>query len=223
MLSLATRAAEPEVRVLGQMRRMFMAHDLGPNVDLSQVNREPHLYALGPLPGLKGEITVLDSQVFVSRVKNKNPEVTLDPAAHSVFLVYASVPSWRSVAVPANALNEQELANLLGRHVHSANRAAFLVRGKAISAKYHIQNYQGEARDLTHEAHDQAKAFFELSNTAVELVGFFTNREEDGGAFVHPGQTTHIHLISLDRKSMGHLESITLAPGAEVFLASGNP
>ena len=50
------------------------------------------------------------------------------------------------------------------------------------------------------------------------MVGFFSNREEDAGSFVHQGQTTHIHIISSDRKSMGHLESITLAPGATLFL-----
>jgi hypothetical protein len=85
-------------------------------------------------------------------------------------------------------------------------------------ARYHVQNYQGKAEDLTHEAHDKAKVFYDLCDTPVQLVGFFTNREDDGGSFVHPGQTTHLHVISEDHKSMGHVESVTLAPGATLFL-----
>jgi len=86
------------------------------------------------------------------------------------------------------------------------------------AARYHIQNYTGKAEQLTHEAHDRAKVFFEIANTPVELVGFFTNREGDGGTFVHMGQTTHVHLILRDRKDMGHLESVKLAPGAKLLL-----
>jgi acetolactate decarboxylase len=144
--------------------------------------------------------------------------ITLDPGAKTVFLVYALVPAWRSINIPTNVLNETDLATFLERSLFAKARSAFLVRGVATRARYHIQNYQGKAEDLTHEAHDKAKAFFDLSDTPVQLVGFFTNREEDGGSFVHQGQTTHIHLISDDHKSMGHLESVTLAPGAKLFL-----
>ena len=32
------------------------------------------------------------------------------------------------------------------------------------------------------------------------------------------GQTTHVHVISRDRKEMGHVESIKLKPGAKLLL-----
>src|SRR6266853_1823188 len=141
VFSALSAGANSDVHLLGELRRMFTARDIGPNVDLAQVSKDPHLYALGPLAGLKGEITVADGQVFVSK-----------------------------------------------------------------------------AKDLTHEAHDAAKVFLELTNAPVELVGFFTNREGDGGSFVHMGQTTHIHIITKDRKQMGHLESIKLGTGARLLL-----
>jgi len=219
--SVALRNKEngnPGVHLIGEMRRMFTERDIRPNVELSRLTTNAHLYALGPVAGLKGEVTVLDSQVFVSKVAGTQAVVSLEPKVKSVFLVYASVPAWRSVALPANAVTEQDLANFLQSQLPANTRSAFLVRGTAITARYHIQNYQGKAKELTHEAHDKAKVFLDLSNTPVELVGFFTNREDDGGTFVHRGQTTHIHLISADRKHMGHLESIKLAPGAKLML-----
>ena len=207
-----------ELQVIGEMRRMFTAHDIGPNVQLPDVLKEPHLYAIGPEAGLRGEITIVDSHPFVSKVDAQQPAVRLDPSAKAVFLVCASVPAWRAVTVPANVVSESDLASFLEHSLPANSRCAFLVRATALSARYHIQNYQGRPEDLTHEAHDKAKAFFELSNTPVQLVGFFSNREEDAGSFVHRGQTTHIHMISDDHKAMGHLESITLAPGAKLSL-----
>ena len=221
-LSTPIVALTSEVRVIGHMRRMFMAHDIGPNVELRKVTQEPHLYALGPLAQLKGEITVVDGQVFVSKANGNQAIVTLDPGAKAIFLVYASVPAWRSITIPKNVATETDLATFLDRSLSPKARSPFLVRGTALRAKYHIQNYHGKAQDLTHDAHEKAKVLYDLSNTLVQLVGFFSNLEEDAGSFVHQGQTTHIHIISDDRKSMGHLESITLAPGATLLLPEGN-
>lgn len=217
-LSAATARAGTEVRVIGEMRRMFMAHDIGPNVDLAKLKSASHLYALGPVAGLKGEITVVDSRVFVSRAHGKDAVVSVEPNASAIFLVHSSVSAWRSIAIPTNIVTDADLASFLQGQLPANSRSAFLVRGTAARAQYHIQNYQGKAEDLTHAAHDKSKVLFELTQTPVELVGFFTNREEDGGSFVHQGQTIHIHLISEDRKSMGHLESISLAPGATLLL-----
>ena len=113
-LSTPIVALTSEVRVIGHMRRMFMAHDIGPNVELRKVTQEPHLYALGPLAQLKGEITVVDGQVFVSKANGNQAIVTLDPAAKAIFLVYASVPAWRSISVPTNVATENGPRNLFG-------------------------------------------------------------------------------------------------------------
>jgi hypothetical protein len=40
-LSTSTGLSSSDVRVFGQMRRMFMAHEIGPNVDLRKITREP--------------------------------------------------------------------------------------------------------------------------------------------------------------------------------------
>ena len=218
VFSALSAGANSDVHLLGEMRRMFTARDIGPNVDLAQVNRNPHLYALGPLAGLRGEVTVSDGQVFVSKSNGQKPIVTIDSNVRSVFLVYASEPAWRSVDIPDSVLTEKDLAAFVESQLPKDTRSAFRVEGNALSARYHIQNYKGSARDLTHEAHDAAKVFLDLTNAPVDLVGFFTNRDGDGGSFVHMGQTTHVHIISKDRKHMGHLESIKLGPGARLLL-----
>lgn len=207
-----------DVQVMGEMRRMFTAHDIGPNVHLDRMTVDPHLYALGPVAGLQGEVTVVDGQVFVSRAGSDGPVVTVEPKVKSVFLVYAYVPVWNQTAIPENVHNEKDLAEFVETKLAANSRSVFLVRGTARHAQYHVQNYHGSPKDLTHELHDKSKVLYDLHDTPVELVGFFSNREEDGGSFVHMGQKTHIHLISADHKQMGHLESLDLAPGAKLML-----
>src|SRR5438309_8788924 len=80
--------AASEVQVIGEMRRMFTAQDIRPNVDLASVTKKPHLYGLGPLAGLHGEITVLDGEVYVSDASTGQPTVAIDPNAKAVFLVH---------------------------------------------------------------------------------------------------------------------------------------
>jgi acetolactate decarboxylase len=218
-LCASLAASNSDVRVIGQMRRMFMAHDIGPNVDLREIlTREPHVYALGPLAGLTGEVTIIDSQVFTSKVNGQKQTLALDTSVKTVFLVYASVRGWRSITLPTNIVSEIDLATFLAQSMPVMTRSAFLIRGKAIHLQYHVQDYHGKAEDLTHESHDKSKVLFQLFDCPMQLIGFFTNREEDGGSFVHQGQTTHIHVLSEDHKAMGHLESVSLAPGARLLV-----
>ena len=89
---------------------MFLDHDIGPHVDSAVITRNQHVYALGPVAGLQGEITVLDGQVFVSKAAGSKPAVTLDPKIKSVFLVYASVFSDANQPQPTRARAGQRAA-----------------------------------------------------------------------------------------------------------------
>jgi len=88
---------------------------------------------------VKGEITVMDGQVFVSSANGKQAVVALDPNAQSVFLVYASVPEWRSVVIPTNTVSEPDLAAFLQSQLSANTHTAFLVQKTAVRAQYHIQ------------------------------------------------------------------------------------
>src|SRR5215471_7533537 len=143
VLPLATQAEE--VHVSGEMRRMFTAHDIGANASLARVNTNPHLYALGPMAGLKGEITALNGDVFTSQVIGNRPSVTINPETKAVFLVYAFVSKWRTIDITPNVSTESDLAAFVEKQLARDMRSVFLVNGLALSARYHIQNYQGAA------------------------------------------------------------------------------
>jgi len=55
------------------------------------------------------------------------------------------------------------------------------------------------------EAH-QRQANYSLKNSEVDIVGFFSTDHK--GIFTHRDSYLHMHLISSDRKKMGHLDKL---------------
>ena len=64
-------------------------------MSLPELRRFEHLYALGPLEGLRGEISVFDGVPLIARVREGTVTVAAEDGAGACFLVYADVPSWR--------------------------------------------------------------------------------------------------------------------------------
>src|SRR5438046_1295758 len=54
------------VEWIGEMHKAMHDGDVGAKVRLSDLAATPHLSAIGPLAGLKGEITVIDGHSFVA-------------------------------------------------------------------------------------------------------------------------------------------------------------
>src|SRR5262249_12280646 len=66
-------------------------------VDLERFAATPHVSALGPLEGVSGEITIVDGEPSVARVRNGAVVTERTFRARGCFLVWAVVPRWRSV------------------------------------------------------------------------------------------------------------------------------
>lgn len=70
--------------------------DASATLRLSDIKPQDGLLALGPVADLGGEITVLDGEVFVSRVtEHRLPETAPENDVPAAFLVWAHVPSWQ--------------------------------------------------------------------------------------------------------------------------------
>jgi len=67
------------------------------------------------------------------------------------------------------------------------------------------------------EAH-QNELYIKLKKQDAELLGFFST--EHKGVFTHHDSNVHIHVITADRKKMGHLESMAIKKGtARLYIA----
>jgi acetolactate decarboxylase len=183
----------------------------------------PHLYGLGPLEGLRGEVSIFDSVPSIARIERDMVVTAASWRERACFLVWAQVPAWfeRSFEratdpIPAGGLDS------LAREVVALAREAgldpdrplpFRVRATAVEATLHVL----DKRDgLPHnpERHEQAKVRRTLQHTGVELVGFYSRQHR--GIFTPKESNVHVHLRTEDARISGHLEAIRLTPGARL-------
>ena len=99
-----------EVVCVGRLSTVHRDGDASPHIRLSEVAGSRGFQAIGPLAGLRGEITVLDGVPFVTRVENNEIQVRHDTGGvMAPFLVYAEVREWETLPVDASV---QSIASL---------------------------------------------------------------------------------------------------------------
>jgi hypothetical protein len=201
------------LRWAGAQHRV-LAGDLTPAVRLSELAGIPHLYAVGPRAGLRGEVTILDGRALVSTLRAGTMSVSESFDHEACFLVQAQVPRWRSTVIGDALPGMAELARMLPDAarlvgIDVSEPFPFLLAGRADSATVHVL----DKRDgLPHNAerHERAKVRFVLAG-AVEVIGFHSARHE--GIFIPRGSSVHAHLRTADDRCAGHLDALRMAAG----------
>ena len=185
---------------------------------LEGLSTSAHLYALGPLEGLRGEVSIFDSAPSIARIRDGAIATESTWKARACFLVWADVPGWTwqlldPVPPDLEALGGP-LMGLARNTGHDAEEPLpFLVTGTAAEMTLHVLDKRG---GLTHDAerHEQAKVRRTLRGERVELIGFYSPRHR--GIFTPKDSNLHVHLRTADDRISGHLERIRLAPGARL-------
>ena len=212
-----------EVHWAGEQRRAVQG-DVAAKVRLTDLGDAQGLCAVGPLEGMRGEITVAGGRVAISRVHAGSVQVDEDRDVGAAFLVWIEAPAWRVVELPADVGDEASLGSFLPRALAAAGLdpsrpAAFRIDGDAESLAFHVLDMP-DGSPASPEAHERAKRRFALRGAGVRLVGFRSSGHR--GVFTPPGSDLHVHFVSEDRRSSGHVESFILAPGATLRVA-GHP
>jgi acetolactate decarboxylase len=200
-------------------QRDVLAGDLRGHVSLETLSRVPHLYGLGPLEGVRGEVSIFDGVPSIARIDRHTVVTAASWNVRACFLVWAQVPAWSE--------RDAEHGNLAGldgleREVVVLAREAgldpdrpfpFRVRATAVEATLHVLDKR-DGLAHTPERHEQSKVRHTLEDTGVELIGFHSQRHR--GIFTPGEANIHVHLQTEDGRISGHLEAIRLAPVARV-------
>src|SRR5262249_59425763 len=90
------------VRYIGAQQDIFTTGRANAALSLRALAGLPSLYALGPVAGLDGEITIVNSQPYISQVRGGGDAYSVDHTfAHgAIFLVWAQVRAWPDIPVP---------------------------------------------------------------------------------------------------------------------------
>lgn len=207
------------VQYKGTMRAMFEKNQIVGKYAVKPLLAKPHLYALGQLDKLMGEIMVWDGKLFVSKVNGDVVETTTPKDAKAVFLVWSYVSQWRELTIPNEVKTYKQLEMFVAQKAVQAGHDTskpfpFLLKGTVAEGDFHVINLAPDGTPHTREKHDAAKAHFPLENAAVNILGFYSTKHK--GIFTHHTSNMHLHVVTADGEKMGHLDD--LVPGATLRL-----
>lgn len=208
-------------KIVGAMKNVMRKGELFPTIDLDTIANKKHLYGLGPVEYLTGEIMIVDGRCYKSVVLNDTAmQVTETFEIKAPFFGYANVENWMESVLPDTVQSIDQLETFLNQTTKIRPRPFFFRLTAAVeSANIHIVNLpKGTKVSSPEEAH-RGQRNFEIRNRYVELIGFFSTEHKT--IFTHHDTYLHIHLITDNRKQMGHLEALSIKKGtAKLYLPS---
>jgi acetolactate decarboxylase len=208
------------VRWVGEMHKAVHEGDTGGKVALASLLATPHLFAIGPVAGLRGEITVIDGAPSIGLVGEEGPLVSARAEVDAAFLVWAREPRWVRLVIPESIRTEQDIETFVPQAAKEAGLTSdeplpFRIEGRADRVDLHVI-WQDKDTPPGKEAHEKAKVPAVILGASVAIVGFWSPSHR--GVFTPAFSDIHMHVVSGDGRSTGHVESMRLAPGAVLML-----
>jgi alpha-acetolactate decarboxylase len=204
---------------IGSQREAMMMGKRSAVLDLRTLKGRPNLYGLGPLEWLGGEITIVDGHSFVTRLNSdRSLQVTESFEAGAPFFVWAEVAAWDMISIPAGVETLQHVQSFVaeaGRQRRLTQAFPFLMSGSAETVEFHVGNSTPDT-PAGMEAAMRNAVPFKLRRQPATYVGFWSNRHH--GIFTHADQDIHVHLLTLDNKTSGHVDALRAGPELKLGL-----
>lgn len=212
------------VRIAGAMRETMWQGKLSGSISLDTLTKSASWYGIGPLEYLQGEILLIDGEVYVSRVIDDiQMELNIAPSAKAPFFVYTQVDSWKSLDLPDHVVDGHSLETFLDKlGAQIEEPFAFQLKGKITDATIHIQNLPPDTKVSSPEEAHQGQVKYQVEEEGVVVLGFFSRKHK--GVFTHHDSFIHMHLLTVDKKKMGHVDHISFDPtGMKLILPQHLP
>ena len=213
ILSSCIPKSSQEVRVAGNLREMMMDNVTTSNLDLRRLESYAHLYALGAMEDLAGEISIVDGIPLITRVVNDSIVNESTFEVNATLLVYTQVDRFRTMKINEE-LGLKELEGFLREVSESRELSqpfAFRVKGTASKIRWHVVE-----RGST--SHEHASTSFNRTETdvEVELLGFYSDHHQ--GVFTHHGSNTHIHLVNMETGMTAHVHDVIIKADSKLLI-----
>jgi acetolactate decarboxylase len=206
---------------VGSQRQTIMTGDRVAHLDLRTHKGRPHLYGIGPIEGLTGEVTIADSRPSLARVGADHlVHVTESFETGAPFFVWADVPAWQAQDMPrlATYADVERFIGEAGATAGLTQAFPFVMTGRPELVDLHIVDATPDTPPGM-EAHQKIQIPFELRGQDVKLVGFWSSRHQ--GVFTPMGTNIHTHFQTLDNKVSGHVQGLKLGQGMTLNLPKG--
>jgi acetolactate decarboxylase len=183
-------------------------------LDLRTLRDRPHLYGIGPIEGLAGEVTIANGRPALARVgADRLVHVTESYEAGVPFFVWAEVSVWQTVKVPSDVRTFKDLEAFVGNAGAKAGLTQafpFVVTGKPELVDFHIVDAKPDTPSGMAD-HEKIQIPFEVRRQEATFVGFWSGQHQ--GIFVPMGAKIHVHFQTTDNKVSGHVQGLDLGQG----------
>jgi acetolactate decarboxylase len=198
------------------------AGDTSGKVRLAELPRSPQLYAVGPVSGLGGEITIIDGQLLLAKAEDGKLKTSSDYDGEASFLVWGTVPQWRNpVPLGVSAASHSAVEKAIEAKAREAGLDVdkpfpFLLRGTFGSVKFHVVIPASTQGGHTGSGSPADSALnLQANGKSGTIVGFFSKKHE--GVFTHGGSHAHLH-IALGNGDSGHIDELAVGPEVQLLL-----
>ncbi len=198
------------VKNIGSMTEMGK-ENFAPHIKLDTIANKKHLFGMGPYGKMQGEISIFDGKPYYSSVDEKGVGiVSANWGIESPFFVYANVEKWQSytITVELNSLDaiQKAVAETAQKNGYDLKKPfPFRIVGTFQNMTTHIVMPRSE--EIKGFQVDKKQADYELTNQNGEILGFYS--EQHQGIYTPKNSFIHVHFISEDATTMGHLDKIT--------------
>lgn len=200
---------------------MMQNQDFSAKVDLDSMKYINGLMALGPIEDLKGEITILDGEIYTGIVENDSAVFRKDSIVKAVFLAYGKAEQYKAVKIAESIQGLKNVesfikAQALENGLDLEKSFPFSMEVEVARLDYHIMSKKGKGMH-GHKAHQKAKRKFKLEDSTVKIVGVWANSQEEG-IYTHEGSRIHLHFINEKSLASGHVDDIEILQGSKLYL-----
>jgi acetolactate decarboxylase len=212
------------IEYVGTQKEIFKTGKAASVISLESLADRRGLFAVGPVDGLDGEITIFDSKAYITKVRGDG--FTMDHSYNhgAFFLLWTEQTRWQDVPVPETVKGYVDLQQFVKAQAQVAGIDVtkpfpFLLAGTPVEVKWHINVDRTEGKPITKELFVKSKQPFVTENEPVDIVGFYA--EDRVGVYmaeyapaIKKGSgiknSIHIHLVSRTGKAAGHIDDLLL-------------
>lgn len=198
--SCSQTSEQPIVKHIGELRQIMHQGMIQSRIDLDTLVNS-NLFALGAMNSLSGEVLVLSGEVVKSFVKNDTLITERDVKTKATLLVYAQVTEWDTLEIASAESVESALVD----YAEPSQAIPFLLLGQP-SLDYHVINFDTKSGDFS--AHKEGAFNGSIEDEEVIILGFYSTQAK--GIYTHHDSNLHMHVITTDYSTMGHVNKLDL-------------
>jgi acetolactate decarboxylase len=206
-------AQEPLIKFSGKMSKIGQENRVDAEILLDTIKGK-HIYAIGPVENLRGEILVWDSKQFVAAItEDKKPYLQKNvKSLKAIFLVYADISQWDTVLLTnkISSLTDLEKTITNAAHMNGTDTTSafpFLLLAKVKEGAGHIMYKDTSVTVINSTTLKAANYKNTFNNQYAQMLGFYSQHHQT--VFTHHDSFVHIHYRLANKYQAGHLDQVS--------------